>query len=91
MGSKMKASSKKSSRTGSRHFIELPHSKGRSVDKIELTADGGYQGIVIHFEDNTDLEILIDPLLELKATLFDWKSGSQREIRRWPTVRSNIG
>ncbi len=88
----MKAqSSKKSAKPASRLFIKFPQAKARIVDKIELLADGDNYGIVIRFQDNTDLEVRIDPMLELKARLYDWKGGSQREIKRWPTVRGNIG
>jgi hypothetical protein len=88
----MKASpSKKSAKPFSRRFIKLRQFKGRTVDNIELTADGDYHSIVIRFQDNTDLEFLIDPVLEFKTRFHDWKGGNQREIKRWPTVRSNIG
>jgi hypothetical protein len=88
----MKASSsKKRSKPASRRFIEFPLVKGRIVNKIELTDDGDYHSIVIRFQDNTDLEVLIDPVLEFKARFYDWKGGNQRVIKRWPTVRSNVG
>jgi hypothetical protein len=85
------SSSKKSAKPSSRRFIKLPQAKARIVDKIELTADGDIPGIVIRFQDNTDLQVLIDPVLTFRATLYDWKSGSQRVIKRWPTVRGNVG
>jgi hypothetical protein len=88
----MKASTgKKSAKPVSRLSITFPQAKARIVDKIELIADGDHHGIVIRFQDNTDLEVRIDPMLEFKARLYDWKNGSQREIKRWPTVRGNIG
>lgn len=88
----MKASSsKKPSKPTSQRFVEFPQAKGRTVDKIELTANGDCPSIVIRFQGNIDLEVLIDPMLEFKARLYDWKSGSQREIKRWPTVRGNVG
>lgn len=88
----MKASSsKKRSKRASRRFIEFPLVKGPDSEKIELTAEGDTHGIVIRFQDNTDLEVLIDPVLEFKARFYDWKGGSQRVIKRWPTVRSNVG
>ncbi len=82
---------KKSSKSASRRFIRLRQFKGRTVDNIELTADSEYHSIVIRFQDNTDLEFLIDPVLEFRTRLYDWKGGSQREIKRWPTVRTNVG
>jgi len=71
-----------------RHRIELPQTKGRMVKMIELIADSDYQCVSIHFQDNTDLEVMIDPALAFKASLYDWKTGKQRLLRRWPTVRS---
>lgn len=88
----MKApSGKKPSKPASHRSVEFPQAKGRTVKKIELTVTGDYHSLVIHFQDNTDLEVLIDPMLEFKTRLYDWKSGNQREIKRWPTVRSHVG
>lgn len=88
----MKASSsKKPSKPASRRFIKLRQAKGRIVKEIELTGEPDNHGIVIRFQDNTDLEVLIDPVLEFKTRFYDGKGGSQRVTKRWPTVRSHVG
>jgi hypothetical protein len=79
--------SRKSFRYGE---ITFPQARGRRVEKIELLADSDHHSVTIRFQDKTDLEVQIDPTLAFSAVLYDWKSGSQRVLKRWPTIHSRV-
>jgi hypothetical protein len=64
--------------------VTFPQAKGRTVEAIKLFAE--HRSILIHFQDNTDLEIMVHPALSFTAALYDWKSGSQRVLKRWPRL-----
>ena len=68
--------------------VEFPQTKGRVVELVKLIASDGYSCISIHFQDKTDLRVVIDPYLAFKADFSDWKTDNQRVLKRWPTVRS---
>ena len=67
---------------------EFPQVKGRPGERIQLTTQSGYHAVTIRFQDNTDLEVRIHPALSFTAALYDWKSGSQRVLKRWPTIQA---
>jgi hypothetical protein len=37
------------------------------------------------------LTVVIDPALTFNANFSDWKTGNQRLLMRWPTVRCEVG
>jgi hypothetical protein len=71
--------------------LSFPQAKGRTVEMIELIAEGDYHCVAIRFQDRTDLEVIIDPALTFKASLYEWKSGNQRVLRSWPVLRGFAG
>ncbi len=75
-------------KTSHRQILEFPGTKGRVVEKIELSADLDYPCVSVYFQDKTDLTVVIDPALIFEATFSDWKTGNQRVLKRWPAVRS---
>ena len=71
-----------------KRYLKLSQAQGRKVEKIELLADSGYHCVSITFQDKTDLDVVIDPAFSFRASLYDWKTGNQRVLKRWPAVRS---
>jgi hypothetical protein len=70
--------------------LSFPQARGRTVETIELIADGDYHCVAIRFQDRTDLEVIIDSALTFKASLYEWKGGNQRVLKRWPIIRSEL-
>ena len=70
--------------------ITFPQARGRTVETVEVIAESDHHSVTIRFQDNTDLELMIDPALAFRAVLYDWKSGSQRELKRWPAIHSRV-
>ena len=72
----------------SKRLIAFPEARGRTVETVELMAESEYHSVTIRFQDNTDLEVRIHPALSFTAALYGWKSGSQRVLKRWPTIQA---
>ena len=66
--------------------MEFPEARGRTVERVELSADFGFPGISIRFQDNTDLTFVIDPALTFQADYSEWKAGNQKILKRWAGV-----
>ena len=71
-------------------LMEFPQARGRTVEKVELSADPDFPCISIRFQDNTDLTVVIDPGLTFRVDYSEWKAGNQKVLKRWPPV-SNMG
>ncbi len=71
-----------------RQILEFPPVRARVVERIELCADADFPCVSICFQDKTDLTVVIDTALIFQATFSDWKTGNQRVLRRWPSIRS---
>jgi len=69
-------------------LVEFPEARGRTVDRVELSADSAFPCISIRFQDNTDLTVVIDPWLTFQADYSRWKDGNQKVLKRWPVFRS---
>jgi len=61
---------------------------GKIVDYVELWMDSGERSVIIWFKDKTCLDFSLEPSLSVQTDYFDWKSGEQRVIKRWPPVHS---
>ena len=69
-------------------WMVFPQAKGRTVELVELIADGDYHCVSIRFQDRTALTVVIDPGLTFKAEFSDLRASEQRVLKRWPAVRS---
>jgi hypothetical protein len=82
----------KSARKGrlSRGCVRYSQVKGKVVDFVELWVSSDYRCVTIRFQDKTDFCMEIDPCIGLafNAMHSDWKTGDQRVLKRWPSVRS---
>lgn len=68
--------------------VEFADFGGRKVEKVELFSSSEYQSITIRFDDNTDLSFVINAWFTCKPDFYDWKTGTQRVLKRWPVVKS---
>ncbi len=74
---------------GPSRLMEFPEVKGRTVEKVELSADPDFPCFSIRFQDNTDLTVVIYPGLTFRVDYSEWKAGKQKMLKRWPVVRSD--
>ena len=70
-------------------LVDFPEARGRTVERVELSADSDFPCITIRFQDNTDLTFVIDPALTFQADYSEWKAGNQKILKRWPVFRSD--
>jgi len=68
-------------------LVEFPQARGRTVERVELSADSDFPCISIRFTDNTDLTVVIDTALSFQADYSQWKAGNQKILKRWPLFR----
>jgi hypothetical protein len=73
-----------------RGCVRYSQVKGKILDFVELWVSSDYRCISIRFQDKTDFCVEIDPCIGLafNAMHSDWKTGDQRVLKRWPSVRS---
>jgi len=69
-------------------LVEFPQARGRTVERVELSADSDFPCVSIRFTDNTDLTVVINPWLAFRAAYSSWKAGKQKVLKRWPVFRS---
>jgi hypothetical protein len=69
-------------------LVEFPQARGRTVERVELSADSDFPCVSIRFTDNTDLTVVIDTALSFQADYSRWKAGNQKILKRWPVFRS---
>jgi len=70
-------------------LVEFQEARGRTVEKVVLSTDSDFPCVSIHFQDNTDLTVVIDPWLTFRADYSRWKAGNQKVLKRWPVFRSD--
>ena len=61
--------------------------QGKTVDFAELWMDNDRPSVTLWFQDKTCLDFSFKPGLSVQTDYFDWKSGEQRVLKRWPKVR----
>ena len=69
-------------------FVEFPHMQGRTVRKIEFSTSRDYHAVTIFFEDNTLLNIALEPLFMLRGRFSEVKDGTEHVVKEWPTITS---
>lgn len=76
-------------KTSDRRFIQFPQAKGKRVEALELLTAPDYHSISINFQDKTSLHFHVETGFTVKTEYSDWKTGEQRILRKWPSVRSS--
>src|SRR5437899_2083127 len=79
----------KTPKTRHSRLVQFPEARGRTVERVELSADSDFPCISIRFTDSTDLTFVIDPALTFQADYSEWKAGNQKILKRWPVFRSD--
>jgi len=77
-------------RTSRKEVLEFPAVKGKTVEGVELFSDHEYYGITIRFQDKTALQFPFEIAVFAFSSLSDWKSGNERILKKYKSVRSNI-
>lgn len=70
------------------NFVEFPNMQGRMVRKIEFSTSRDYHAVTIFFEDNTLLNIALEPLFMLRGRFSEVKDGTEHVVKEWPTITS---
>ena len=70
-----------------RGCLLFPQVNGKRVESVELWLDSDCRAITVWFQDRTCLHFNLECDLAVKADYFNWRSGEQRVIKRWPQVR----
>ena len=60
----------------------------RTVRKIEFSTSRNYHAVTIFFEDNTRLNIALEPLFMLHSRFSEVKDGTEHVVREWLTITS---
>src|SRR5947209_7458069 len=71
-----------------RKAISFPQMKGRMVENIELFTTADFHAITIDFQDKIQLNLILEPCVQIVSNFADRSSGEQRILKRWPTVRT---
>jgi hypothetical protein len=72
---------------GCARYMEI---QGKTVDFAELWNGPGGCSVTLWFRDKTCLHFNLQPGVSVQTDYFDWQSGEQRLIRRWPQVHAGI-
>lgn len=95
MASKNKSMSQRSAgrariKTRRANVIRFPAMTGKAVEFVEVFNDTDFHSISIRFSDKTELAFIIDPEpgFTIEQCYSGWKTGDERILRRWPTIRS---
>ena len=74
-----------------RNLIEIPGMKGRILERVEIYTATGHHSLTFDFADKTSLSLVLDPCFFISAELSDISSGSERTLKRWPTIKGITG
>lgn len=69
---------------------DFPEAKDKIVDIVELTADTGYYGITIRFQDSTTLTFAIEPCVVAFPVYSDWTGGEEHQLKQYQPILSKI-
>src|SRR5215469_16330553 len=71
-----------------RRFVEFPLARGKTTEKVELFTTGEYHSITIDFQDQTALNLEIEPSFTINAEFHQRKRGNTEVLAEWPPIRS---
>jgi hypothetical protein len=70
-----------------KHRVDFSGIAGKAVESVAFHSSADQHSIEIIFKDATALTIDLVPGLSANATLSDWKTGDQRVLHRWPSIK----
>jgi len=71
-----------------RRFVEFPLAHGKTTEKVELFTTGEYHSITIDFQDQTSLNLEIEPSFTINAEFQQLKKGETEVLAEWPPIQS---
>ena len=71
-----------------RRFVEFPLARGKTTEKVELFTTGEYHSITIDFQDQTSLNLEIEPSFTINAEFQQLKKGETEVLAEWPPIHA---
>lgn len=71
-----------------RRFVEFPQVKGKTAERVQLYTATDYHSITIEFEDETSLNLRIEPGFTINAELQQKRKGNLETLAEWPGIKS---
>src|SRR5215471_16508542 len=69
-----------------RRFVEFPQVNGRTIKQIHFYTATDYHSITIDFQDQTSLNLEIEPGFTINAELQQIKKGETHTLAEWPRI-----
>lgn len=71
-----------------RRFVEFPQVKGKTTERVQLYTATDYHSITIDFEDETSLNLRLEPGFTINAELQQKRKGNLHTLADWPPIKS---
>jgi hypothetical protein len=76
------------SNAGRKGSYRFPQARGKTLDMVEFYTCPGHHIISVRFQDKTSLDFILEPNFVVEPLYSDWKTGNERQVRKWPMIRS---
>jgi DNA-directed RNA polymerase subunit M/transcription elongation factor TFIIS len=76
------------SNAGRKGSYRFPQARGKTLDMVEFYTCPGCHIISVRFQDKTSLDFIVEPSFAVEPIYSDWKTGNERQVRKWRTIRS---
>ena len=71
-----------------RRFVEFPLARGKTIEKVELFTTRGHHSIALDFQDQTSLNLEIEPTFIINAEFQQQKKGDIEVLAEWPPIQA---
>src|SRR5215471_3124424 len=71
-----------------RRFVEFPQVNGKTIKQIHFYTATDYHSITIDFQDQTSLNLEIEPGFTINAELQQLKKGNIEVVAEWPPIHA---
>jgi len=69
-----------------RRFVEFPQVDGKTIERIHFYTASDYHSITIDFQDQTSLNLEIEPGFTINAELPQIRKGDTHTLAEWPSI-----
>jgi len=69
-------------------YVNFEEAKGKTIESVEVQAQGGHFEIDINFTDNTALILDVEPFVSVFPRLGDFKTGELEVLKEWKPITS---
>jgi hypothetical protein len=66
--------------------IDIEDATGKTVERITVTNEPDFRAITVRFADQTALQFMIHPRIEIEPELVDWTTGDGEGRKEYPTI-----